>query len=136
MTLTRIFYGVVVPDFAMTFLVAVVERRPRLLLAAPFFPFMRVLDAGIGLGAIPQAWLARSDGVWKSPTRRAAPGRHREAAARQVAATAVPRHAPAAAGIPAVPAAAEAAYAEAGYPEAGYPEAAAYAGEAAAAASE
>ena len=144
MTLTRIFYGVVIPDFAMTFLVAVVERRPRLLLAAPFFPFMRVLDAGIGLGAIPQAWLARSDGVWKSPTRRAAPGRHREAAARQVPAAAmsrqvpagaVPRQVPAATAIPVAPAAAEAAYAEAGYPEAGYGEAA-YAEEAAAAASE
>jgi poly-beta-1,6-N-acetyl-D-glucosamine synthase len=70
MTLIRIFYGVVVPDLAMTFIVALVERRPRLLLAAAFFPFMRVLDSAIGLWAIPQAWLVRSNGVWKSPTRR------------------------------------------------------------------
>jgi biofilm PGA synthesis N-glycosyltransferase PgaC len=70
MTLIRIFYGVVVPDLAMTVLVALVERRPRLLLAAVFFPFMRVLDSAIGLWAIPLAWLARSNGIWKSPTRR------------------------------------------------------------------
>jgi poly-beta-1,6-N-acetyl-D-glucosamine synthase len=70
MSLIRIFYGVVVPDLAMTVLVALVERRPRLLLAAVFFPFMRVLDSAIGLWAIPLAWLARSNGIWKSPTRR------------------------------------------------------------------
>jgi cellulose synthase/poly-beta-1,6-N-acetylglucosamine synthase-like glycosyltransferase len=70
MTLIRIFYGVVVPDLAMTVVVALVERRPRLLLAAVFFPFLRVLDSAIGLWAIPLAWLARSNGVWKSPTRR------------------------------------------------------------------
>jgi poly-beta-1,6-N-acetyl-D-glucosamine synthase len=70
MTLIRIFYGVVVPDLAMTAVVALVERRPRLLLAAVFFPFLRVLDSAIGLWAIPLAWLARSNGIWKSPTRR------------------------------------------------------------------
>jgi biofilm PGA synthesis N-glycosyltransferase PgaC len=70
MTLIRIFYGVVVPDLAMTAVVALVERRPRLLLAAVFFPFMRVLDSAIGLWAIPLAWLSRSNGIWKSPTRR------------------------------------------------------------------
>jgi cellulose synthase/poly-beta-1,6-N-acetylglucosamine synthase-like glycosyltransferase len=72
MTLIRIFYGVIVPDLAMTVLVAAVERRPRLLLSAVFFPFLRVLDAAIGLWAIPTAWLAKSDGVWRSPTRRGA----------------------------------------------------------------
>jgi biofilm PGA synthesis N-glycosyltransferase PgaC len=92
MTLTRIFYGVVAPDLAMTCLVAAVERRPRLLLSAVFFPFMRVLDAAIGLWAIPLAWLASSNGVWKSPARRGAPrsGRHREIAARPVPGTAIP----------------------------------------------
>jgi hypothetical protein len=54
----------------MTCLVTVIERRPRLLLSAPFFPFMRVLDAWLGLYAIPLAWLASSNGVWKSPARR------------------------------------------------------------------
>jgi hypothetical protein len=36
-----------------------------------FFPFMRMLDAYIGLYAIPAAWLSRSSGRWKSPARRA-----------------------------------------------------------------
>jgi hypothetical protein len=75
MTLNLVFYGVIVPDLAMTCFVAVVERRPRLLLSAVFFPFMRVLDSAIGLWAIPMAWLANSNGVWKSPARRA-PGKH------------------------------------------------------------
>jgi cellulose synthase/poly-beta-1,6-N-acetylglucosamine synthase-like glycosyltransferase len=91
-TLTRIFYGVIVPDLAMTCLVAAVERRPRLLLAGVFFPFMRVLDSAIGLWAIPLAWLANSNGVWKSPARQGAlgPGKHREIGAPPVAALAGP----------------------------------------------
>ncbi len=92
MTLPRIFYGVIAPDLAMTCLVAAIERRPRLLLSAVFFPFMRVLDSAIGLSAIPLAWLASSNGVWKSPARRGVPGpgRHREVAPRPVPATAIP----------------------------------------------
>ena len=73
MTLLRIFVGVVVPDFVLTILVAAAERRPRLLLSMPFFPFLRVLDAAIGLYALPQAWLAHSNGKWKSPARHRAP---------------------------------------------------------------
>jgi biofilm PGA synthesis N-glycosyltransferase PgaC len=90
MNLTRIAFGVVVPDLVMTCLVAAVERRPRLLLSAPFFPFMRVLDAAVGLSAIPLAWLASSNGVWKSPTRRRAPGLHARIAPRPVPATIIP----------------------------------------------
>lgn len=89
-TLARIFYGVVVPDLAMTCLVATVERRPRLLLAGAFFPFMRVLDSVIGLCAIPLAWLANSNGAWKSPARRGVPGAQREIAVHPVPATVIP----------------------------------------------
>jgi poly-beta-1,6-N-acetyl-D-glucosamine synthase len=93
MTLMRIFYGVVVPDLAMTCLVAVVERRPRLLLSAVFFPFMRVLDAAIGLWAIPLAWLSKSNGIWKSPARRGVlrSGKHRQVAARPVPVSGPPK---------------------------------------------
>jgi poly-beta-1,6-N-acetyl-D-glucosamine synthase len=91
MTLRRIFYGSLVPDLAMTCVVAAIERRPRLLLAAVFFPFMRVLDAAIGLWVIPLAWLARSDGVWKSPTRRGVrSGTRREVPADPVPVTGLP----------------------------------------------
>lgn len=73
MSLSRVLYGVAIPDLAMTVLVAGAERRPRLLLAAPFLPLIRVLDAAIGLYAIPLAWLAKSTGRWTSPARHEAP---------------------------------------------------------------
>ena len=92
MTLRRVLYGVVVPDLAMTCVVAIIERRPRLLWAAVFFPFLRVLDAAIGLWAIPLAWLATSDGVWKSPARRRVrSGQHRQVPARPVPVTGLAR---------------------------------------------
>ena len=72
LTLTAVLFGVVLPDYLITCAVAVLERQPRLLLLGVFFPFLRVLDAAIGLYAIPAAWLSRSSGRWKSPARRAA----------------------------------------------------------------
>jgi cellulose synthase/poly-beta-1,6-N-acetylglucosamine synthase-like glycosyltransferase len=67
--LSTVFFGVVVPDYALTVVVALLERRPRLLLCGFFFPFLRLVDAAIGIYAIPMAWLSRSNGRWKSPTR-------------------------------------------------------------------
>ena len=58
------------PDFLITCAVAVLERQPRLLLLAVFFPFMRMLDAAISLYSVPAAWLSVSNGRWKSPARR------------------------------------------------------------------
>jgi hypothetical protein len=72
LTLTAVLFGVVLPDYLLTCAVAVLERQPRLLLLGVFFPFLRMLDASIGLYAIPAAWLSRSSGRWKSPARRAA----------------------------------------------------------------
>ena len=71
LTVTAVLFGVVLPDYLLTCAVAILERQPRLLLLGVFFPFMRMLDAGIGLYAIPAAWLSRSSGRWKSPARRA-----------------------------------------------------------------
>jgi cellulose synthase/poly-beta-1,6-N-acetylglucosamine synthase-like glycosyltransferase len=71
LTLTAVLFGVVLPDYLLTCAVAILERQPRLLLLGVFFPFMRMLDAAIGLYAIPAAWLSRSSGRWKSPARRA-----------------------------------------------------------------
>jgi poly-beta-1,6-N-acetyl-D-glucosamine synthase len=73
MSLRRVLFGVAIPDLALTLLVAAIERRPRLLLAAPFLPLVRVLDAAIGLYAVPLAWLVRSTGRWTSPARHEAP---------------------------------------------------------------
>jgi hypothetical protein len=105
-----------------------VERRPRLLLSAPFFPLMRVLDAAIGLSAIPLAWLASSNGVWKSPARRRAPGLHARIGPRPVPATIIPEIRSAAYLIEpaAAPAATQqaAAYEQAAYEQAAYEQAA------------
>jgi poly-beta-1,6-N-acetyl-D-glucosamine synthase len=70
LTLTAVLFGVALPDFLITCAVAVLERQPRLLLLAVFFPFMRMLDAAISLYSVPAAWLSVSNGRWKSPARR------------------------------------------------------------------
>jgi poly-beta-1,6-N-acetyl-D-glucosamine synthase len=70
MSLRTVLLGVGLPDYAMTILAAIVERRPRLLLYGLLFPVLRVVDAAVGISAIPMAWLARSTGRWKSPARR------------------------------------------------------------------
>ncbi|QUH02672.1 glycosyltransferase family 2 protein [Saccharopolyspora erythraea] len=70
LSLPVMLFGIVLPDLLLTCLVALIQRRPRFLLYAPVFLFMRVLDAAISLYALPQAWLARSTGRWSSPGRR------------------------------------------------------------------
>jgi cellulose synthase/poly-beta-1,6-N-acetylglucosamine synthase-like glycosyltransferase len=69
MKLSTILFGVLLPDLAMTLIVAILERQPRMLLFAAFFPVMRVIDAALGLWAIPLTFLSRSTGRWKSPAR-------------------------------------------------------------------
>ena len=71
MNLTAIVFGVGLPDYVMTCLVAVLHRRVRLLFLGLFFPLVRVIDAAIALSAVPAGWFARSNGTWKSPARRA-----------------------------------------------------------------
>ena len=71
MTLSAVLFGVLLPDYAMTCLVAVLDRRPRLLFLGLFFPVLRVIDAAIALSAVPAGWFVRSNGIWQSPTRRA-----------------------------------------------------------------
>ena len=72
MKLTAVLFGVLVPDFALTCVVAVIDRRPRLLLLGVFFPLLRLVDAAIGLYAVPAAGWS-SNGRWKSPARRGLP---------------------------------------------------------------
>jgi poly-beta-1,6-N-acetyl-D-glucosamine synthase len=71
MKLSAVLFGVLIPDYAMTCLVAVLDHRARLLFFGLFFPVLRVIDAAIALSAVPAGWLTRSNGIWKSPTRRA-----------------------------------------------------------------
>jgi hypothetical protein len=106
--LSSVLIGILLPDLALTCAAAAAERQPRLLLFAPFYPVMRLVDAAIGLSAIPVAWLTRASGRWRSPARReihAGPGAVLPAAA--VPAAAVPAAVPQAAVLrAAVPAAA------------------------------
>lgn len=63
-------YGVVLPDYALTAIIALVQRRPRmLLLGVCSLPF-RMLDAYLGLTTAPKAWTTTSTGQWRSPARR------------------------------------------------------------------
>jgi poly-beta-1,6-N-acetyl-D-glucosamine synthase len=71
MKLSAVLFGVLLPDYAITILVAALERRPRLLALGIFFPLLRIVDSAIGLAAIPMGWFVRSNGTWKSPARRA-----------------------------------------------------------------
>jgi hypothetical protein len=68
--LSSVLIGILLPDLALTCAAAAAERQPRLLLFAPFYPVMRLVDAAIGLSAIPVAWLTRASGRWRSPARR------------------------------------------------------------------
>jgi poly-beta-1,6-N-acetyl-D-glucosamine synthase len=69
--LSTVLFGVVLPDYLLTCAVALIERRPRLLLLGVFFPLLRIVDAMIALYSVPVAWLSRSSGRWRSPARRA-----------------------------------------------------------------
>ena len=63
-------FGVVLPDYLLTCIIAVAQRRPSMLLfGLASLPF-RMLDAAIGLVTAPRAWFVTSSGQWKSPTRR------------------------------------------------------------------
>lgn len=62
--------GILAPDYLLTCTVAILERRPRFLLAGLFFVPMKMTDAAIALYTLPRAWLDRSTGQWSSPSRR------------------------------------------------------------------
>lgn len=65
--------GVLLPDLALTLFAVIALRRPGLLLMAPVFPLLRLVEAFICLRSIPTALRLRSDGKWISPSRRAVP---------------------------------------------------------------
>jgi len=69
-SLRAIGLGVLAPDLLLTVFVTAVERQPRYLLYAPFFVFMRTIDAAIALYTLGRAWREKSTGQWVSPARR------------------------------------------------------------------
>jgi poly-beta-1,6-N-acetyl-D-glucosamine synthase len=65
--------GVLLPDYLLTCVVAIAQRRWAFLVVGLFFMPMRYTDAVLALYTLPRAWLDRSTGQWVSPTRRAVP---------------------------------------------------------------
>jgi cellulose synthase/poly-beta-1,6-N-acetylglucosamine synthase-like glycosyltransferase len=64
------FVGVIVSDYLLTVIVALIQDRKEYLFVGLFFPVVRVLDAVAFLTAIPKAFLTKSNGRWVSPSRR------------------------------------------------------------------
>jgi cellulose synthase/poly-beta-1,6-N-acetylglucosamine synthase-like glycosyltransferase len=60
-------------DYALTLIVALIERRPSLMLYGIAFPAIRLLDAALFLRALVKSFTAKSDGRWVSPARYAIP---------------------------------------------------------------
>lgn len=63
-------YGVILPDYALTAVIALLQRRPRMLLLGMCSLPFRMLDAYLGLVTAPKAWTTKSTGQWRSPARR------------------------------------------------------------------
>ena len=66
-----LFLAVVLPDYSLTVLAAIIRRRPLYLMLGLGFLGMRVVDSMAALYTLPQAWARTSSGRWVSPTRRA-----------------------------------------------------------------
>lgn len=71
-SLPTLLFGALVPDFVLTCVVALLERRTRFLAAALTFPLLRLVDAWLALTTLVTALFRRSDGRWISPGRRGA----------------------------------------------------------------
>ncbi len=70
----NILLGIVLPDYCLTVLAAIVRRRWSYFIYGLAFPLMRIVDAALCLAQLPRAWSARSTGAWVSPSRRIAVG--------------------------------------------------------------
>jgi cellulose synthase/poly-beta-1,6-N-acetylglucosamine synthase-like glycosyltransferase len=56
-------------DYAMTVVVAAIDRKPMLLIYGVAFPLLRWIDAMLILKALAVMWFVKSDGRWRSPAR-------------------------------------------------------------------
>ncbi len=70
LTLIGVFFGLIVPDYLMTVIIAISQRRPKYLLYGLTFMYMRYIDALCMIWSIPKAVFQKSSGRWVSPTRR------------------------------------------------------------------
>lgn len=65
-----VFLAIWLPDYLMTIITAIFQKRPQYLLLGFGFPFIRFFDALAFLKAIPKGLFTNSSGQWVSPTRR------------------------------------------------------------------
>ncbi len=70
LNLPALLFGMLAPDFLLTCIVVVIERRTRYLAAFLAFPVMRLVDAYLAMRTLIPGMVRRSDGRWTSPARR------------------------------------------------------------------
>jgi poly-beta-1,6-N-acetyl-D-glucosamine synthase len=70
LSLPALLFGMLAPDFLLTCVVVLIERRTRYLAAFLAFPVMRLIDAYLAMRTLLPGMLGRSDGRWTSPVRR------------------------------------------------------------------
>lgn len=68
-TIVGVLLAIIVFDYLMTVVVAMIEKKPQLLFYGLFFFPIRYLEMIVFLYAIPVALFGKSDGKWKSPKR-------------------------------------------------------------------
>lgn len=73
LSMLDVFVGVLLADYLLTVLVAVLQRRPVLLIYGLAFVSLRCLDAFIFIYTLALAFFVSSDGRWESPRRLLAP---------------------------------------------------------------
>jgi len=69
LTALDILLGILLADYLLTFITAVIEKKPMLLFYGLGFFILRYIDTVIFLSTLPAAFFISSDGKWKSPTR-------------------------------------------------------------------
>jgi poly-beta-1,6-N-acetyl-D-glucosamine synthase len=70
LSLPALLFGLLLPDFLLTCLVVLIERRTRYLAAFLAFPLLRLIDAYLALRTLVPGMRRLSDGRWTSPARR------------------------------------------------------------------
>jgi hypothetical protein len=70
LNLPALLFGMLAPDFLLTCVVVLIERRTRYLAAFLAFPVMRLIDAYLAMRTLLPGMMRRSDGRWTSPVRR------------------------------------------------------------------
>jgi poly-beta-1,6-N-acetyl-D-glucosamine synthase len=74
LSLPALLFGLLLPDFLLTCVVVLIERRTRYLAAFLAFPVLRLIDAYLALRTLVPGMRRRSDGRWSSPVRREVTG--------------------------------------------------------------